>query len=61
MPTIPQSCETTMYADDTECKSASKPEDYKELESTINNDLYRLKNSLIQMNWVSMFQSVSLC
>ncbi len=32
-----------MYADDTECESASKPEDYKELETTINNDLYRFK------------------
>ncbi len=49
MPTIPQSCEITIYADDTECESASKPEDYKELEITINNDLYRVK--------VSMFQS----
>ncbi len=43
LPTIPQSCETTMSADDTECESASKPEDYKELESTINNDLYKVK------------------
>ncbi len=43
LPTIPQSCETTMYADDTECESASKPKDYKELESTINNDLYKVK------------------
>ncbi len=50
LPTIPQSCETTMYADDTECESASKPEDYKELESTINNDLYKVKNILIQIN-----------
>ncbi len=41
--TIPQSCETTMYADDTECESASKPEDYKELESTINSDHNRVK------------------
>ncbi len=32
-----------MYADDTECQSASKPEHYKELESTINNDLYKVK------------------
>ncbi len=39
LPTIPQSCETTIYADDTECESASKPE---ELESTINNDLYKM-------------------
>ncbi len=31
LPTIPQSCKTTMYAD------------YKELESTINNDLYKVK------------------
>ncbi len=31
LPTIPQSCETSMYADDTECESASSPEDYKEL------------------------------
>ncbi len=44
LPTIPQSCQTTMYADDTaECESASKPEDRKELESTINNDLYKVK------------------
>ncbi len=35
--------ETTMYVDDTECESASKQEDYKELETTINNDLYRVK------------------
>ncbi len=41
--TIPQSCETNMYTDDTEYESASKPEDYKELESTINNDLYKVK------------------
>ncbi len=32
-----------MYADDTECEPAPKPEDYKELETTINNDLYRVK------------------
>ncbi len=32
-----------MYADNTECESASKPEDYKELETIINNDLYRVK------------------
>ncbi len=38
-----QSCETTMYADNTEYESASKPEDYKELETTLNNDLYRVK------------------
>ncbi len=43
MPTIPQSCETTMYADNTECESVSKPEDYKKFETTINNDLYRVK------------------
>ncbi len=43
LPTIPQSCETTMYADNTECESASKPEVYKELETTINNYLYRVK------------------
>ncbi len=36
LPTILQSCETTMYADDTEYESASKSEDYKELETTIN-------------------------
>ncbi len=43
LPTIPQPYETTMYADDTECESASKPEDYKELETTNNNDLYSIK------------------
>ncbi len=43
LPTISQSCKTTMYADNTECESASKPEDYKEVETTINNDLYRVK------------------
>ncbi len=48
LPIIPRSLwnnpgETTMYAEDTECESASKPEDYKELETTINNDLYRVK------------------
>ncbi len=32
-----------MYAEDKECESASKPEDYKELESTISNDLYKVK------------------
>ncbi len=32
-----------MYVDDTECESASKQEDYKELETTINNDLYKVK------------------
>ncbi len=41
--TIPQSCKTIMYADDTECESVSKQEDYKELESTINNDFYKVK------------------
>ncbi len=40
LPTNPQPCETTMYADNTKCVSASKPEDYKELETTINNNLY---------------------
>ncbi len=41
----------------------SKPEYYKELETNINDDLYRLrlKNILIQISWVSMFQSMSLC
>ncbi len=42
LPTIPQLCETTMYADNIECESASKPEYYKELESIINDDLYRV-------------------
>ncbi len=46
MPTIPQSCETTMHANDTECESASKPEDYKEIETTINSDLYSVKEYL---------------
>ncbi len=32
-----------MYADDTECESVSKPEDYKVLETTINNDFYMVK------------------
>ncbi len=32
-----------MYVNNTECDSASKPEDYKQLESTINNDLYKVK------------------
>ncbi len=32
-----------MYADDTECESVSKQEDYKELDSTINNDFYKVK------------------
>ncbi len=41
-PTIHQSRETTMYADDTEYEAASKPEDYKELETTINNNLHRI-------------------
>ncbi len=43
MPTITQSCETTMYADNAECELAWKPEDYTDLETTINNDLYRVK------------------
>ncbi len=43
MRTIPQSCKTTMYPDSTKCESASNPEDYKELETTINNYLYRFK------------------
>ncbi len=41
--TIPQLYETTMYADDTECESASKTENYKELETTINNYFYSVK------------------
>ncbi len=32
-----------MYADDTECESASKPEDYKELEPIINDYFYKVK------------------
>ncbi len=36
-------CETTMCEDDTEYMSALKTEDYRELETTINNDLYRVK------------------
>ncbi len=32
-----------MYAEDTECESATKSEDYKEFEATINDDLYRVK------------------
>ncbi len=43
LPTIPPSYETTLYADNTKCGSASKLEDYKELEITINNDLYSIK------------------
>ncbi len=35
-----------MYADNAEWVSATKPEDYKELETTINNDLYRVKEYL---------------
>ncbi len=34
-----------MDAGDNECKSASKPEDYKELEITINIDLHRVKDN----------------
>ncbi len=41
LPTTPQSCETTMYADDTECESASKP---------LLMIFIRLKNILIQIN-----------
>ncbi len=29
-----------MYADNTECEPASRLENYKELETTIDNDLY---------------------
>ncbi len=58
LPTISQSCETTMYADDTECESDAKPESYKELETTINNDLYRVKE-YVDTNKLSI--SVSLC
>ncbi len=32
-----------MCPDDTECESASNPEDYKESETTINNYLNRVK------------------
>ncbi len=35
LPTISESCDTTSYADNTECESALKPEDYKQLETTI--------------------------
>ncbi len=42
------------YADDTECESTSKPEDYKELEYTINNDLHRVKE-YFDTNTLSIF------
>ncbi len=32
-----------MYAVNTECETASKSEDYKELELIISNDLHRVK------------------
>ncbi len=35
-----------MYTDNTESKTASKPEDYKELETPINNDLQKAENVL---------------
>ncbi len=56
LPTIPQLSKTTMDADDTECESASKPEDYKEFETTINNDLYKVKEYLDTNKLSPMFQ-----
>ncbi len=43
-PNMCQSCVTTMCAVNTECESASTPENYKKFETTINNhDLHKVK------------------
>ncbi len=61
LPIIPQSCEITMYADDTECESVSNPEDYKEFTIIINNNLYRVKK-YFDVNKLNLnVPSMSLC
>ncbi len=42
LPTVTESCETNMYADDTEIDSASKPDCPEELENNINSDLCKI-------------------
>ncbi len=42
LPTVAESCETNMYADDTEIESASKPDCPEELENNVNSDLCKI-------------------
>ena len=43
LPSITDKCLSTMYADDTEIEHACEPKQYQILESTIKNDLQKLK------------------
>ncbi len=42
LPTVTESCETNMYADDTEIDSASKPDCPEERENNINSNLCKI-------------------
>ena len=43
LPTVSESCDINMFADDTEIDSAAKPECSTELDSNVNSDLYKVK------------------
>ena len=43
LPTVTESCDINMFADDTEIDSATKPECSAELESNVNSDPCRVK------------------
>ena len=43
LPTVTESCDINMSADDTEIDSAAKPECSAELKSNVNSDIYKVK------------------
>ncbi len=47
LPTVTESCETNIYADDTEIDSASKPDCPEELENNLNSDFSKISEYLI--------------
>ncbi len=58
LPTVTESCETNMYANDTEIDSASKPDCPEELENNLNSDLCKI-SEYFNMNRLS--QNVPKC
>lgn len=53
LPTVAESCDTNMFADDTEIDSAAKPDQVIELETNLNSDLNRFK-SYFDVNRLSL-------
>ncbi len=46
LPSVAESCETNMFADDTEIDTAEKPKCHEDLQNNLNADLYKIKGYL---------------